>query len=303
MISRGGSVRASGTARASSWLSAAAFCGATRIEPPVGSGASSTRSSALAASSSSGGAPKELCGSISRSSGPAMNVVTSAMIDERREQRRRDDAHREGQIEHDQLGQPARVHERAERRRLAPRQPHDARGDHGAAVLADDRDRDQAEHDQDERPASELGDVGAQARVGEEQRQQEDEHEVLDAARDVLGQARVAGHDGAHHEAAEDDRDPDLVGRDRRQQDAGEDRRDPQPGHAAELVVGDGRAREQRADRERPSRRGTGSPSRSCGTRSAPCRRRRRPTRARSGTRPTRHRPRPPTPPARRAGA
>ena len=94
MSSRGGSVRASGTASASSWLSAAACWGATRIELPVGSGASVARSSALAASASSGGSPNELCGSISRRIGPAMNVVTSAITTSAANSASRDDAER-----------------------------------------------------------------------------------------------------------------------------------------------------------------------------------------------------------------
>ena len=74
----------------------------------------------------------------------------------------------------------------------------------GAEQLADDRDDDQHERDQPQHRPVEQTDVRSQAGVGEEQRQQDDDDEVLDPVRDVLGQPRVARHDHAHDERAED---------------------------------------------------------------------------------------------------
>ena len=91
-----------------------------------------------------------------------------------------------------------------------------------------------------------------QARVGEEQRQQQRDHEVLDAARHVLAQLRVARHDQAHHERPEDQGDADLLGGVGRQQHAGEDQRDPAAGHPAGLVVGGRGARQQRPHHQTP---------------------------------------------------
>ena len=129
MSSRGGSDWASGSARARSCASAASVCGATRIEcSGTGTGESAWDSRLATSSSSSTGAPNSLRGSSRRSAGPAMNVVISAMITSGGEQRGRDHALLQRQVEHDELGQPARVHQRAEHARLLPAQPGHARG-------------------------------------------------------------------------------------------------------------------------------------------------------------------------------
>ena len=80
--SRGGSERASGSASASSCGNAPSDCGATRIDS-LGHGERRElrrpTASRASSSSSSTGAPSSLFGSSSLSTGPAMNVVTSAM--------------------------------------------------------------------------------------------------------------------------------------------------------------------------------------------------------------------------------
>ena len=60
----------------------------------------------------------------------------------------------------------------------------------------------------------------------------------------------LRGHDHAHHERAEDQRDPDLLGHVRREQHAGEDRGDPAARHPPGLVVGVRDPGEQRPDSE-----------------------------------------------------
>ena len=69
-------------------------------------------------------------------------------------------------------------------------QAHDARGEHRAAELARDGHHEQHDREHDELDAVEQQHVGLQARVGEEQRQQQQDDEVLHAVGDVLGQAR-----------------------------------------------------------------------------------------------------------------
>ena len=98
----------------------------------------------------------------------------------------------------------------AESRQLEARE---ASGDGGPEELADHGHGQQHERQEPELRPVEQPDVGPQARVGEEQRQQQRDDEVLDPARHVLGQVGVARHDQAHHEGAEDQRDPDLLGR------------------------------------------------------------------------------------------
>ena len=80
--SRGGSDRASGSASATSCPIAASVCGATRIERSGtgSSGCAWTAASAASANSSSTAAPYSFFGSSSFSSGPAISVVTTAMI-------------------------------------------------------------------------------------------------------------------------------------------------------------------------------------------------------------------------------
>ena len=80
--SRGGTDRASGSASATSCGSASSVCGATRIERS-GTGSSGwawTAASAASANSSSTPRPNSFLGSSSLSSGPAISVVTTAMI-------------------------------------------------------------------------------------------------------------------------------------------------------------------------------------------------------------------------------
>ena len=93
-----------------------------------------------------------------------MNVVTSAITHEHREERRRDQPELEADVEHDQLGQAARVHQRAERRRVAPAEAAVARGEHRADPLADDRDGDQHERDQPQLRPVERADLGPAGR-------------------------------------------------------------------------------------------------------------------------------------------
>ena len=79
---------------------------------------------------------------ISRSRiGVVMNVVTSAMITSIVNSRGEIAPDVEADVEHDQLDEAARVHQDAERRRLAPAEAGEARGDERAAELADRRDR------------------------------------------------------------------------------------------------------------------------------------------------------------------
>ena len=80
--SRGGTEAASGSASDRSCARALGVWGATRIEDSGGTTLGNSASDSLRASSSSSstGAPSSLRGSSSLSSGPAMNVVTSAMI-------------------------------------------------------------------------------------------------------------------------------------------------------------------------------------------------------------------------------
>lgn len=74
----------------------------------------------------------------------------------------------------------------------------DARGEQRSAELAGDGDDEQRRGQEDELCTVEQEEVGLQARVGEEERQQERHHEVLDTVGDVLGEPGVARHDGAH---------------------------------------------------------------------------------------------------------
>ena len=64
-------------------------------------------------------------------------VVTSAMSTSIANSVGRDDAQIEADVEHDQLHQPARVHQDAQRRRVAPAEAGEPRGDEAAPELAD----------------------------------------------------------------------------------------------------------------------------------------------------------------------
>ena len=245
--SRGGSEYASGRASESSGSSARSVCGATRIER-VGVGASSTVRRGAAASSSSGASPKRLCGSISLINGPVISVVTSAITT--------------SAVNSAGVITPASSARLSTISSVRPRvfiiAPSAAELRHGrfisraatsvppnlptiATAISPSVIR-----ISDGRP--EQPDVGAKARVGEEQREQQRQHEVLDALGHLVGKPGVARHDHAHHEPAEDHRHADLVGDHRREQHAGEDDRDPRAGDASRLVVGDRRPAEQPAD-------------------------------------------------------
>ena len=94
-------------------------CGATqdrRARAPRAPGTRHSDSLRASSSSSSTGAPKLVVGSSSRSSGPAMNVVTSAISTSAANSALGDHALLERQVEHDQLGEPARVHQRPDHR-------------------------------------------------------------------------------------------------------------------------------------------------------------------------------------------
>ena len=114
---------------------------------------------------------------------------------ERREQRVRDHAGLEREVEHDQLGEPARVHQRAEhgagapvvarervRRGGAPRACRRSRSGSAAAVIAHSSGR-------SSRPTS-VRKPG----VDEEQRQQQGDDEVLEPPRQAHAQLGVPGH-------------------------------------------------------------------------------------------------------------
>ena len=153
-------------------------CGATRIER---SGTAQRRGTRRATARAPPRAPprparRARCsGRAACSSGPAMNVVTSAISTSIANSAVGDHALLEREVEHDQLGQAARVHQRPDHRRRRASRSRSSRAAIAAPnELADDRDGDQ-------QPASCSHSSGRssrptlvlQAGVGEEQRQQQ----------------------------------------------------------------------------------------------------------------------------------
>ena len=163
----------------------------------------------------------------------------------------RDHTELEPDVQDDQLGQAARVHQRAEDARLAPLVPGDAGDQHRPEPLAGDRDEEQQAGDQPEVPAVEEADVRLQPRDDEEERQQHGRDEVLEAARHVVAEIGSPGHHEPHHERAEDRGDAALHRDERGEQDADEDRGDPAARHLARLVVRAGDAVQERAREQR----------------------------------------------------
>ena len=84
--------------------------------------------------------------------------------DEHREELRRDHAQLEPDVEDDQLGQAARVHQRADRGRVAQAEAAVAGGEHRADELADDRDGDQEQRDRPQLGPVERVDLGPAGR-------------------------------------------------------------------------------------------------------------------------------------------
>ena len=134
----------------------------------------------------------------------------------------------------------------------------------GAAELADEgHGEDQHERHQ-ARPAADRADVGAQARVGEEDRQEKHPDDRRDAAFPFLDEAPVAVQRHADHESADDREDPEVAGDrggdEQHDNDVGNERQ-PHPAVAREMVR-DGAAERLLEDEEdeRQVRDQTGDP-------------------------------------------
>ena len=112
-----------------------------------------------------------------------MNVVTSAITTSIVKSCVEITPELEPDVEDDQLGQPARVHQRADRGRVAQAEAAVAGGEHRADQLADDRDGDQHERDAHSIGPVERVDLGPQAGDDEEERQQDDARRSSRSAR------------------------------------------------------------------------------------------------------------------------
>jgi hypothetical protein len=132
--------------------------------------------------------------------------------DHHREERGRDDAEIEPDVEHDQLHQPARVHEDSERRRLAPAKSGEARRDRAAAELADARDENHHAADDPRVQRVEEPDLRAKAAVGEEERQEQHDDQVFELVGEELREMILLRHDRAEDERAEERVDADDLG-------------------------------------------------------------------------------------------
>ena len=167
-----------------------------------------------------------------------------------REQRGGDHPEVEADVEHDQLHQAACVHQHAERGGLPPPEPGETRGDRAAAELPEARD---ADHEAAHPPGVERVEepnLGPQPAVGEEQRQQEDDHQVLELVREDLGEAVGLRDDRPDHKRTEERVDADDLGG-----QAGEEQQHQRHGDevlAEALLV---RAASGQASEERPDER------------------------------------------------
>src|SRR5437879_3654170 len=143
------------------------------------------------------------------------------------ERRRREDAEVGADVDDDERHEGAGVRQEPDRQRLLPGQAGEAGGERGRAELRGGRHGD----DDQERPPepgvrAERPEVGAQSREDEEDRQEEDRHQVADGGLDGLGQITVEGSGHAAEEAAQDGEDAEGVRRgreaERHDQHAGE---------------------------------------------------------------------------------
>ena len=132
-----------------------------------------------------------------------------------------------------ELGEPAGIHQNTDHRCLAraePAQtgPREARGD-----LRPDGDSENSQADQTDLDAVDRGELGLETRDREEDREEEQNGEVLELDRDLIHQLRVARDDRAEDERAEDGVDSDLLGRVGAQQDTNEDQAEERRAQAA----------------------------------------------------------------------
>jgi hypothetical protein len=125
-------------------------------------------------------------------------------------------------VEHDQLDQAARVHQRSQRCGVAPGEAGQPGGRRAAAELAQRGDQDDAGAQQPGAGAAQQPDLGAQAGEGEEGGQQQHHHHPFDVRPQLPRDARVVRHDDPQNEGAEDGVDPDRLGDQGRQQQGDE---------------------------------------------------------------------------------
>ena len=116
----------------------------------------------------------------------------------------RQDAHLVADVEHDELHQPARVHEDAHGEAVLRRLARGLGGERAAHELAHDgRERDESAYGPQVRRV-EQPDFGVQPRVDEEQRKQQRDGQVLDALYHHLPELGEGRHDDPGQERAEE---------------------------------------------------------------------------------------------------